>query len=678
MALSFASGFADLSGTLVSAGTGFDAVGGEAVPKSYAANQGLSWGSSQPADQRIKYTLKAGLEYGSETRIYGRLQGDGTAAMTADCYFIKIKPGSITQFIPDYIECWKRVGGQDYQIGSPYSLKKHRIINDSTVELILIEKQIIFRLNDLIEERWIDSAASIAGPGFLGFISMAGSHTTKFDNLKIGTAESRWCSPTGNDANSGSINSKYRTIGKLVRSLQKDEFGFIMDNVVANDYRETMPWYSGTAPQSGSSWEDAPTTMAYNTHGAMWEAGGSNGCMIEKGSRKFRVFYGIDFNGRSVSHDVVKCFNQAAPGSGLTPKYWRFQKCKFRDSLLNNGLFVGCTAYNPIYQGTSTPTWTGTQSVDYYMYFHVIDCESSGHQTEQGSTTGSHGFYIEGSGHTVERNKCFNNTGDGYKMFFGTSSAGFCNDNKGLDNICWNNGQYGSLVNGGANNLIDGDVNYLNKYGATIWAGSSNSTIRNVVSYRNQVHNIAIEKVGGSVTNYIYNSLSYDGDIYGIRVYGIGVDANSQAILKNNYDFGNAQPNFYVDSTRPNTSVGASNKSTGASFVSLTPGSEDFHLTAEFDGGDDLSGTFTLDADGRVQPQRASWGIGPYAFPNPNNNSPFVVMDPSKSVTAETPVSLGTILLEDDDANIVKAYVLAADGATFAMTAQGDATIKTG
>lgn len=678
------------SGFITSAGGGINANNGKGTPASYAAHCGVSWGSSFPKNQQLKVGLLAGLENGAEIRLYWRLQGDGTAALTADCYFLKIFPGSILS-VPDNpsdkIEIWKRVASVETQIGPTVSLRHYRILNGHTFTAVMMEDEILVKYGngDHITDDFIvmhESDSSLSAGGFTGILSMSGSHTTEFENFKAGSVEAKWTSlKTGaSDANAGTPADPFATIGKLTRSLVAGEYGIVEgDESGGGIYSEHIAYYAGALPASGTSWENAITMLRkkghtfYHTHGT---TGG--GCHHIKGDFKYRVYCDFKFH-RVSGNGTYGLFIWSDTTNGVRPHHIRVQ----------GGEISGWKA-----SGILTSVATQADANAYYSYHHLLDI----HNHHNGSSFFDHGFYFSTAGNVFEYLNVHHNAGCGGQVI---NSSGFlkCNDNVMRYSDCYENNQKNSdgtgpglsgsgmsgwLFGSGTGQQAYGNRCWKNSNGITAWSKASSCVIFNNICWLNTKAGIAIEANFGNINtgNKVLNNASVK-NLYGYTVEGQGINSE----FRNNIAHLNTSVNFtFLGSGNSGTVFSKNMESADVGgpfgeffgdpgFISLIEGLEDFHLSGELDGGENLSAYLTMDMEGRPQPQRVTFGLGPIVYPSPNNNSPLVIMPLAKSITSETNTSMSEIGVEDVDNNIVEILIKARDGATFVMTPQAGVTI---
>lgn len=153
--------------------------------------------------------------------------------------------------------------------------------------------------------------------------------------------------------------------------------------------------------------------------------------------------------------------------------------------------------------------------------------------------------------------------------------------------------------------------------GSGIYQGSGKLSVQNTVVY----------KAGGSgvYTEFSSNSPTTNLDNCTIAACGeYGVSSGGTMTLRNIYCGGNGTDAYSGSMTRTTcahssaTVFGGSTASVAhstANFVSITSGSEDYHLvsgSALIDAGTDLSGTFTTDIDGNTR--SGTWDIGADEF----------------------------------------------------------------
>jgi hypothetical protein len=175
----------------------------------------------------------------------------------------------------------------------------------------------------------------------------------------------------------------------------------------------------------------------------------------------------------------------------------------------------------------------------------------------------------------------------------------------------------GILVTSAANVSLDSllvhdfDTGAGSCYGIVVETSSS-ATVRNCVVYDGTGWGIASNAASATLT--VQNCTVYGITGRGIaKITGSTTSTNCIAMGCSNTDFPAGQTQSYNMSSDASASGAGSltSKTAASQFVSLTGGSEDFHLKTGADAinaGSDLSGSFTGDVDGEIR--SASWDMG--------------------------------------------------------------------
>lgn len=183
-----------------------------------------------------------------------------------------------------------------------------------------------------------------------------------------------------------------------------------------------------------------------------------------------------------------------------------------------------------------------------------------------------------------------------------------------IKNIGFNDYAIGSTTDSNLtvrNNIIhDGFNLYLISYSATTGA------VHNNIFYDdNGSASRCISLFNASSSTLAYNNTAYN--------CGTGIYTNSSPMIKNNIAVGNSTDFTFATSTHDYnvsedaTATGTNSLTTGSDsdFVSVSGGSEDFHLASgavEIDEGVDLGSTYEIDIDGVAR--SGTWDIGADEF----------------------------------------------------------------
>jgi len=205
-----------------------------------------------------------------------------------------------------------------------------------------------------------------------------------------------------------------------------------------------------------------------------------------------------------------------------------------------------------------------------------------------------------------------------------TSNAPYASRGQFLkNNIIWGAGPFTAVSYGMRWTGISGDISLYNNiiYGFN-YAGSYGITLS--------------DQVVGDITPYVYNNTVYD--------CATGIVQDSSAYYSNNISYNNATADFTgtpkagsaKNFSKDNTANGSNPihgtaDSKNPQFVSVTAGSEDFHLQSNSDAKDvgaDISSTFSKDIDTQTRPFNLLWDIGAdeYFSSDSDNVAPTVTV----------------------------------------------------
>jgi hypothetical protein len=192
--------------------------------------------------------------------------------------------------------------------------------------------------------------------------------------------------------------------------------------------------------------------------------------------------------------------------------------------------------------------------------------------------------------------------------------------------------------------------------GGSVGAVEINHAVGSVQHYdANPAHivrNNSIHHVGSAIRagtgSTIYNNVMWDLGAYGVYVDNQSSDSYTRYIFNNTIATPSTNAIFHAGGTQVVTNnIGPSTAGNiapnNAFFVSVTPGSENYHLmvgSAPIDAGVSLSSFFTNDKDGVSRPQGAAWDLGAYEYvattnpPGPSGLVGWWKLDESSGTTA--------------------------------------------
>lgn len=628
--------------------------------------------ASSTVGSQVRVTVNGGLEVGSKVRAILEYTDQNNYT------FAELEKGGITVFADlrnDRLRIGKRESGverwltgatpladgqQDYGDLRNYTVTAGGTLTLMKVLDMYVAKASLTDAEDGLHENDVIIAQEFDGPATATTkkvgVQMVGSvHTNTIGLLQGGLITAKFCSPAGNDSNTGAENAPYLTIKKLMENVAVNQLGVI----AAGTYNEAVG-QGGASPlnsttlANGTSYEDAPLFMA---RGTVVQAANATAVYYVKGAASFRYFYGWTMDGNTNSNYGVKLFAQADGGSGLVPKRFRFHRMEVMRAKsggnveLNHGTFFG------------EPT-----AAEHDQYHHFLDCVIRDGDSALTVSQGTHGFYVESSRNKVEWSRLANNEGDGLKFFFGTAGgfAGVPVSNHNMIRYCRveDNGQYGIILSGGVNNyahnnvITGGNIRTLFGGGSSVGVGlmigfgAINNWAWNNVAFQNAGAGFSVEGVfGAQVTGAkLINNTAHDNK-YNFQIVTSSSPATAQPDdilflnnVANGFSAGGLNFAFVANSSASTTNPShATNLTFTTNHESVNVGdpfgaifgdplfmdevSGDFRLTSTssplYQAGTNPTAYLTADFDRRPVPQSAAYEIGAFAYPSPFTGLPI-------------------------------------------------------
>jgi len=274
----------------------------------------------------------------------------------------------------------------------------------------------------------------------------------------------------GNDSNSGTINSPFRTIAKGLSVTVAGDTLYIR----SGSYAESVNSNSQTIP-TGTSWSNAPLISAYPSETVTLSNSSIN---LPASYIKYVIFQNLIIDVNLSSHEGVSLGNGA-----------------------NHVRFIGCEIKNSEGQGVHA-----AHAADGYNEFINCNVHNNGTTTLNG-TPQDHGFYIASRNNVVDGCTIYSNWGWGVQIYNGYGER--ADGNIIRNNRIYSNGAGGPaagiVVASASNTLVANNLIYGNPRGIEVaFNNPSNSMIYNNTLYNNGA-GIAInsDSTGAKVKNNI-------------------------------------------------------------------------------------------------------------------------------------------------------------------------------
>lgn len=640
-----------------SGAAGFNEGSGVATPTSYAVTRSMSWGTQFTADHRFKITLNHGGTF-SKFALYVRMQDAND--ITSDHYRVEVTQGSSVAPAfddPDTIQLIKRVsnvettitptnspdGCVDYPsiVGDTVSLIADRVTTGDTFEIIVVDSQLIFRVNDIPVLH--EEITGVDAAGYAGIINYSGSGDNTYDNAKGGDVVGRYVDGVnGNDSNSGLLAAPWKTIEKGIKAQAAGEFVF----VVAGTYSANLAVYSfSPAPRTATSFED-PIAI-YAKAGSTVISQGSVPLHAKFATFRFLQSVNITYrNSFATSNNPgIQFFESSHPhmfcGGGVKDCY-------------HQGVLI--TFYNTDYDGGN-------------VFRHFL-FKGNGRKDRL-----THNWYVNTRDNVLK-----------YCTFDGTGDVG-------------NTAGYGCHYFSSTNNVNDrSSIEYciVKNHNGTSVAGILMSRGDDMVCRGNRVHN----NLEGIIVGYaaadciVENNDIYENTNYGIRMGGVaavsGTKVRNNTVTRNNWGIYGESNNstatvknniVYNNTTSQISGTGitqTTNLTTDPSFID--PNNDDHTIdsnSAADENGTDLSAEMdAVDKLGFARPQNTLWDQGAYEVQLPPENNPVVNIASSFNGTKDVVVNITPFSISDLDGDARNCYIQTDVDCTLTFTESGTATVE--
>ncbi|MBX3349333.1 MAG: right-handed parallel beta-helix repeat-containing protein, partial [Nitrospira sp.] len=386
-----------------------------------------------------------------------------------------------------------------------------------------------------------------------------------FVGVVVSEAATYYVAPNGDDANSGSDLTPFKTIQRGMRSLVAGD----TLNIRGGIYPERINSNSQTIP-TGNSWSDAPVIAAFPGEMVVLQpAGGAEVVNLAHPYIKYVVF-----------RDLV------LDGSGLQRTCSSGYGCSYGVSVTNGAHHVRFSNTEIKNAGGSGILMTrGSSSTPTAIEFIGCNVHHNGVEARD------HGFYLATSGNLVRNCKVHDNAGYGVHIYTGNTSV--TADNNTIDgndvygNATTSGSAPGILVDNGTGNLVMNNVVRLNKNGIQVgnpWTSSATASLTKVYN------------------NTVYNNMP-----------GLGIDifaSSSQTEVKNNivYKNGGAIGNKGV------STVTSNNLLTDPKFVDELGGNFKLQSTSPAVNQGVILSLVPIDLAGVTRPQLGTHDMGAYEF----------------------------------------------------------------
>ncbi|HNA27792.1 MAG TPA: right-handed parallel beta-helix repeat-containing protein [Nitrospira sp.] len=386
-----------------------------------------------------------------------------------------------------------------------------------------------------------------------------------FVGVVVSEAATYYVAPNGDDANSGSDLTPFKTIQRGMRSLVAGD----TLNIRGGIYPERINSNSQTIP-TGNSWSDAPVIAAFPGEMVVLQpAGGAEVVNLAHPYIKYVVF-----------RDLV------LDGSGLQRTCSSGYGCSYGVSVTNGAHHVRFSNTEIKNAGGSGILMTrGSSSTPTAIEFIGCNVHHNGVEARD------HGFYLATSGNLVRNCKVHDNAGYGVHIYTGNTSV--TADNNTIDgndvygNATTSGSAPGILVDNGTGNLVMNNVVRLNKNGIQVgnpWTSAATASLTKVYN------------------NTVYNNMP-----------GLGIDifaSSSQTEVKNNivYKNGGAIGNKGV------STVTSNNLLTDPKFVDELGGNFKLQSTSPAVNQGVILSLVPIDLAGVTRPQLGTHDMGAYEF----------------------------------------------------------------
>ena len=526
---------------------GFDERSGVATPTSHGATRAMSWGTPYAADQRFKVTLHHGGTF-SKFALYVRLQDPHD--LTSDHYRVEVTPGTSVPPAfadPDTLTLIKRVNGiettitptntangvpDDYPsiVGDHISLRHRRVANGDTFEIMVINDQVMFRVNNII--RMHEAVTGVDAAGHVGLINYGGVGDNTYDTAKGATLIGRYVAGTGHDQASGLDNAPWKTLDKAIADQAAGEIAI----VTAGTYTKSLAMRDGGVvnlmhgtPRTPTSFEDPVMWIAKAGDTVTQKAG--TPLLTNLAAVRYLYSYGIHYTTTSPSRQPVIKFG-----------VWRSESSW--PHMIQGGSIKDAIGQGVLVAGNDESRYEGGH--------WFIDVLIKGNGRDDGGY--SHNMYMGTKNLTIEyctadghSDRPGRTQGQGFNIYVRASKTPtYTSGSQVLYSVTKNHlpdpgsqGGYGLLFARGTGNRAVGVRSYNNHYGLGVGYFSQDTMLINCEVYNNTVTGIRLGVWAGSVIDgtKVYNS-TVTGNARGIEV-GVGSTTATHTQIKNTIVYGN-------------------------------------------------------------------------------------------------------------------------------------------
>ncbi len=366
---------------------------------------------------------------------------------------------------------------------------------------------------------YLKKISSLLG-GLLLILTTLGANT--------GQASIYYVASNGDDSSTGSAAAPFRTIKHGVSVLSAGDTLYVKEGTY-KEYITNDPAFSQqTFIPNGTSWEK-PVTVAANPGDTVTIIPGSGKAffVITDGQDKYLIIDGFIIDGQKTAIHGFKFGN-------------RTQHVRVQNSEIKNSKYSGILVTRP----SSDADKYGAPNDTYHEFINL-------NVHHNGSSWRDHGFYIETSRNLVEGCHIHHNSDYGGKFYMSMQygGGGTANHNILRYSIIHDNGQnttiqsVGFLLSSGIGNQAYGNIAYNEEVGLSIGGDATDSLLYNNISYNNSLYGIKVfgSQGGGR------NSMVYNNTVYGNPLYGIAVrDGAENTKLINNIAYNNGNGNIWL------------------------------------------------------------------------------------------------------------------------------------
>ncbi len=354
----------------------------------------------------------------------------------------------------------------------------------------------------------------------------------------VAEAATYYVATTGDDANSGSDLTPFKTIARGMRAIGAGDTLYIRGGI----YSERINSNSQTIP-TGNSWNDAPVISAFSGEMVILRpAGGAEIVNLAHPYIKYVVFKDLILDGSALQRT---CSNGYGCSYGVSVTNGA-NRVRFTNTEVKNAAGSGILMTRG---ASTTPT-----SVEF------IGCNVH----HNGVESRDHGFYLATSGNLVRNCKVHNNTGFGVHIYTGSPSVTADNNiidgNEIFNNALTSGSAPGILADNGTGNLIMNNIVRGNKNGIHVgnqWTSAATATQTKV--YNNTVYSnlpgLGIDVFSSSSQAEIKNNIVYkNGGAIGNKGSGT---VNSNNLLTDPKFIDEPGGNFKLQASSPAVNQGA-------------------------------------------------------------------------------------------------------------------------